>query len=130
MVGVALIASWFVAVVFTPHLGVVLLEPARSAFDIAILCLALAVPSAIAFGLDARTINDVNIWSKPLKFQLSFALHWLTVAWLLRQFSSPAASAPSLRWWLRIGALASVVEVRAAQVCGWVRCWVSSSAAS
>lgn len=86
-------------------------KPARSAFDIAILCLALAVPSAIAFGLDARTINEVNIWSKPLKFQLSFGLHWLTVAWLLQQFGSPAASAPSLRWWLRIGAFASVVEV-------------------
>ncbi len=86
-------------------------EPTRSAFDISILCLALAVPSAIAFGLDARTINDVNIWSKPLKFQLSFALHWLTVAWLLRLLSPAAASTPSLRWWLRIGALAAVVEV-------------------
>ena len=86
-------------------------EPGRSAFDIAILCLALAVPSAIAFGLDARTLNDVNIWSKPLKFQLSFALHWLTVAWLLRLLSPAAARTPSLRWWLRIGALASVAEV-------------------
>lgn len=86
-------------------------DPARTALDISILCLALAVPSAIAFGLDARTINEVNIWSKPLKFQWSFALHWLTVAWLVRQFSSPPVSAPSLRWWLRIGAFASVVEV-------------------
>ena len=75
------------------------------------MCLALAIPSALAFGLDARTINDVNIWSKPLKFQLSFALHWLTVAWLLRLLNPTAARTPSLRWWLRIGAFASVVEV-------------------
>ena len=68
-------------------------------------------PSALAFGLDARTINDVNIWSKPLKFQLSFALHWLTVAWLLRLLNPTAARTLSLRWWLRIGAFASVVEV-------------------
>lgn len=86
-------------------------QPARMAFDTSILCLALAVPSAIAFGLDARTLNDINIWSKPLKFQLSFALHWLTVVCLLQLFSPAAASAPSLRWWLRIGAFASVVEV-------------------
>jgi hypothetical protein len=86
-------------------------EPARSAFDIAVLCLALALPSAVAFGLDTRTIYDVNIWSKPLKFQLSFALHWFTVAWLLRLLGPEAASARSLRWWLRIGAFASVVEV-------------------
>lgn len=86
-------------------------EPDRSAFDIAILCFALAVPSAIAFSLDTRTMYDVNIWSKPLKFQLSFALHWLTVAWLLRLLSPRSASVTSLRWWLRIGAFASVVEV-------------------
>lgn len=86
-------------------------QPARTAFDTGILCLALAVPSAIALGLDWRTINDVNVWSKPLKFQLSFALHWLTVACLLSLLSSKAASATSLRWWLRIGASSAVVEV-------------------
>ena len=90
-------------------------QPARTAFDAAILCLALAVPSAIALGLDIRTINDVNVWGKPLKFQLSFALHWLTVACLLSMLSrgvaSAIASATSLRWWLRIGAASAVVEV-------------------
>ena len=86
-------------------------QPARTAFDAAILCLALAVPSAIALGLDWRTIHDVNVWAKPLKFQLSFALHWLTVACLLSMLSRGAASATSLRWWLRIGAASAVVEV-------------------
>ncbi len=95
--------------------GAVAFQPARTAFDAAILCLALAVPSAIALGLDGRTINGFNVWGKPLKFQLSFALHWLTIAWLLSLLSHRAASATSsatsLRWSLRIGAASAVVEV-------------------
>ncbi len=89
-------------------------EPARAALDTAVVCLALALPSAIAFGLDTRTLNDVNIWGKPLKFQLSFALHWATVAWLLHALggvASWAGGATPLRWWLRLGAVTAVVEV-------------------
>lgn len=90
-------------------------SPSRTAFDAAILCLALAVPSVIALSLDGRTIHDVSVWAKPLKFQLSFALHWLTVAYLLsslsRQAVSSISSTASLRWWLRIGAASAVAEV-------------------
>ncbi|PTT90884.1 hypothetical protein DBR42_05010, partial [Pelomonas sp. HMWF004] len=86
-------------------------EPARAALDIAVLCLALALPSAIAWGLDSRTLHGVNIWIKPLKFHLSFGLHWLTIACLLQALGQRAASAKSLQWWLRIGGLATVAEV-------------------
>jgi hypothetical protein len=91
--------------------GTITYDPARTALDAATLCLALALPSAIALGLDGRTISDVSVWNKPLKFQLSFALHWQTVACLLQLLSRRAATAPSLRWWLRIGGSAAVVEV-------------------
>lgn len=85
--------------------------PARAALDAAVLCIALALSSVVALALDDRTLYGVNIWGKPLKFQLSFALHWLTVACLLHLVSPQAAQAPSLRWWLRIGAFSAVVEV-------------------
>jgi hypothetical protein len=75
------------------------------------MCLALALPSAIALGLDDRMLNDVNIWGKPLKFQISFALHWLTIAWLLHVLGNPSFATPSLRWWLGIGAASAVIEV-------------------
>ena len=55
----------------------------RLAFDVALFMLALMVPSLIALGIDERQIADVSVWSKPLKFQISLALHFLTVVALL-----------------------------------------------
>lgn len=86
-------------------------DPRRAALHVALLCAALALPSALAGLLDTRTLYEVNIWSKPLKFQLSFALHWLTISWLLQQLDYPAFTRTSLRWWLQIGGVAAVVEV-------------------
>lgn len=86
-------------------------DPRRLALDTALLCAALALPSLLAYAADTRTIHDVNVWSKPLKFQLSFALHWLTITLLLNLLDSSALARPSLRWWLRIGGLAAVLEV-------------------
>ncbi|WP_213030199.1 hypothetical protein, partial [Acinetobacter baumannii] len=76
-------------------------NPQLTALHVAWLCAALALPSALASLLDTRTLYEVNIWSKPLKFQLSFALNWLTVAWLLQQLDGAAFTRNSLRWWLR-----------------------------
>ncbi|ANY84050.1 hypothetical protein BB934_37970 (plasmid) [Microvirga ossetica] len=45
--------------------------------------LALMVPTAFALVLDPRTLNDVPIWIKPLKFQASIGLYLLTLSWFL-----------------------------------------------
>lgn len=42
-----------------------------------------AIPTALAMGLDERTLNGVSVWVKPLKFQVSLAVHAFTVAWLM-----------------------------------------------
>lgn len=44
---------------------------------------ALAFPSLIALGLDDRLINDITVWSKPLKFQASLAIMLATLLLLL-----------------------------------------------
>lgn len=44
-----------------------------------------------------RILNGINLWVKPLKFQISVALHVMTLAVLLR-LVAPAALE---RWWLR-----------------------------
>lgn len=51
-----------------------------------LLCL---IPSAVALALDSRLFNGISVWIKPMKFQLSLAVHLLTVA-LLLQFLAPA----------------------------------------
>ncbi len=45
--------------------------------------LALLVPSLIAATIDPRTLNDISVWSKPIKFQLSLSLNLLTLLVLL-----------------------------------------------
>lgn len=85
--------------------------PRRIAFTAALLLLAAAVPSAVAGWLDDRVIQGASVWSKPLKFQLSFAVHWLTVGWLLSCIAPAAGASPWLRRWVLAGAVSAVVEV-------------------
>jgi hypothetical protein len=54
-------------------------EPRLVAF--AALMLAMMIPAAIGLALDERTLRDVNVWVKPMKFMLSVALTALTTAW-------------------------------------------------
>lgn len=85
---------------------------ARSiAVDAGVLCAALLLPTAAAALLDDRTLNGVAIWAKPLKFQASFALHWLTVAWLLSTLAPREREQTGTLRALGIGGFAAVVEV-------------------
>lgn len=43
--------------------------------------IAMMLPSALAALFDARTLNGVDVWVKPLKFQASTGLYLLTLAW-------------------------------------------------
>ena len=45
------------------------------------LCLLGAVPVLLAALVDDRQVNDVNIWLKPLKFLMSLAIYYVTLAW-------------------------------------------------
>lgn len=45
------------------------------------LCLLGAIPVVIAALLDDRQVNDVDIWLKPLKFFVSLAIYYATLAW-------------------------------------------------
>ncbi len=44
---------------------------------------AMMAISLLALPFDARTVNDISVWVKPLKFQASLALVMATVIWLL-----------------------------------------------
>jgi hypothetical protein len=45
--------------------------------------LSLMVPTALALAVDPRTLGDISIWMKPLKFQASVGIYLLTLAWFL-----------------------------------------------
>ncbi|MBX2805892.1 MAG: hypothetical protein KTR19_07965 [Hyphomicrobiales bacterium] len=46
-----------------------------------VLMIALIIPTLFAMALDSRTLLDVNVWEKPLKFQVALAVYLLTLAW-------------------------------------------------
>lgn len=83
----------------------------QMALATAALCAALALPTLPALAIDTRTLNDISVWAKPLKFQFSFALHWLTLALLLRCMATPARESNTTLWLLRAAALATLIEV-------------------
>jgi hypothetical protein len=47
----------------------------------AVFLLLLIPPTVAALLLDGRTVNDVNVWVKPIKFEASLALYLGTLAW-------------------------------------------------
>jgi hypothetical protein len=48
----------------------------------ALLSMIAIVPCLLAMALDPRTINGINVWIKPTKFLVSFAVYYGTLAWV------------------------------------------------
>lgn len=58
-------------------------------------CLAAAVPLVVAQGLDPRTVNGISVWVKPVKFLVSLAVLFWTLAWNFG-YLAPAAQRSAL----------------------------------
>lgn len=72
--------------------------------------LALLVPSVIALAIDPRTLNDISVWVKPIKFQVSLSLHLFTLALLLPLISSALGDSRLVRVSVAISVIASTYE--------------------
>lgn len=73
--------------------------------------LALLPPTILALLTDARLLNGINIWIKPIKFELSMSLNMLTILVLLGA-AAPALSGRRLvRWSALAIAAASTFEI-------------------
>lgn len=85
---------------------------------LALALLAAAVPTLLLGALDPRTVDGLpwtaNVWAKPLKFQLSMAVHLLTLAWSLGWMQRQGLAVPGRR--LLVGALVPTVLFEAAYI--------------
>lgn len=71
--------------------------------------LALAAVALLLIRFDSRQVMGLNPWIKPLKFALSGAIYWWSLAWVLSTL--PAGTAASVRW-ISIGAAVTLwVEI-------------------
>ena len=75
------------------------------------LCGAMLLVTLLAYGLDERMLRGVNIWSKPVKFALSFGLHLATLLWLASLLTHEAQQYVSTRLAILAASVASVIEV-------------------
>jgi hypothetical protein len=80
-------------------------EPRFAAMGLIMLMLAL--PTAFAALVDIRTVDGVNVWIKPLKFQASLAAYLLTLAWFAAFL--PAGVRQTLRYRLYAAAVVALV---------------------
>lgn len=71
----------------------------------------LALPLIAAMALDARTLQDVNVWIKPLKFTLSLAVYFGTLAWFAGWMRPGTTARGWYRWYARLAVLSGVLEM-------------------
>ncbi|CAN7693538.1 hypothetical protein [Rhizobium sp. LjRoot254] len=73
--------------------------------------IAFLIPSAIAYAVDERLLNDVSVWSKPVKFQLSIILTLGTAALLLPLLDEAARATRTVRGASFAMAISSTLEI-------------------
>ena len=77
----------------------------------ALVMLALMVPTLVLLMVDLRTIRDVSVWAKPLKFMASTALFSLSTAWFMGLLPQHARISPGNRRMVWTLVLTSLFEV-------------------
>jgi hypothetical protein len=63
----------------------------------ALLMLAAMIPTLVLAVVDERTLREVGIWAKPLKFMASTALFSMTTAWFMGLLPQDGRHSPASR---------------------------------
>lgn len=71
----------------------------------------LIVPTLIASAFDERQLNGISVWIKPLKFQVSVALHLMTLAVLASLVGEQARNGLTLRCAAWLSAAMGLFEI-------------------
>jgi len=77
----------------------------------AIVLVAMMAPTVAALAPDSRTLNGVNVWVKPLKFEISIALYLGTLALFMAWLPAQERQARRFRVWAIIAAIAAALEM-------------------
>jgi hypothetical protein len=86
----------------------------------ALFLLVLIPPTLVAMAVETRTLHELNIWVKPLKFEIALAIYLATLAW----YAAYLPKGVTERGWYRAFTAAVVVAIVAEMV------WVLGAAAN
>lgn len=86
-------------------------EEARPWRDVTVVFAVLFVITLGAWSLDERELNGISVWIKPLKFQLSLALHFATLALLARLAPEPFRRGRIFGWIVISSVAAGLFEI-------------------
>lgn len=73
--------------------------------------LALMIPTLAAYAIDTRFLNGINVWTKPLKFQFSIAVYYLTLAWFWGYLAETARQSRLLKGYVALSVTAAAAEM-------------------
>jgi hypothetical protein len=74
-------------------------------------CAALLPVTGAAYLMDERLVNGINVWTKPLKFEFSLAVHFVTLALMLGLLTQAARGSRLVGWTLYAAAVSCVAEL-------------------
>ena len=86
-------------------------QGALAGLSAAAMAMLLLLVSAIAYTFDERLLNGINVWIKPIKFDLSFAIHLFTMVWLWRLVEPAWRAKPVSQWLMPTAAFSSLAEL-------------------
>lgn len=75
------------------------------------LMLGFFIISLILLSLDQRQLDNASVWAKPLKFESSLALYFITLAILSAYLPAKVRDKATWRWATRLGVIAGIGEV-------------------
>jgi hypothetical protein len=75
------------------------------------ICVAIFAIALVAWFVDDRTLAGANVWSKPLKFAVSLALHMSTLVWFSRFVDERSSSRQVLAVALVAAAFSAAIEI-------------------
>jgi hypothetical protein len=80
-------------------------------FWLATFHLLLLVGMLALAGFDQRTVAGANVWFKPMKFALSFAVYAATVGWLMDSMPATPQMKRRLTWTVAISVLIEMIAI-------------------